>query len=365
MKILIIDNASMIRNNDDLVVYSATGLFGKELKDLGNSVEYFQIVKDSNRTVSSFSLVQNGLKASTARKHSNKVVQYLIAYCAGCFRVLKNDFVYFFYPNPFSFLALIAKIFGKKYGLYVRGQKGFYSKKTSLLYKYAEIIFTVSDVFTQSINEKYKNKAITVRPMIFYDNSDIVRNRRYDRTNNFRVLFLGRISEDKGLIELIKATILLNESSSIDFTIEIVGDGADISAIKQLVKQNGLSNQIIFTGILLDSKKIREKYCNADIYILPTYHEGFPRTLYEAMLFGTPIITTFVGGIPGLMQDGYNCLSIEPKSITSIRNVLSYLMKNYSNIATKITHNARITVEKKLEKNELSHAAQLNNHIKT
>src|SRR5690606_19531454 len=103
----------------------------------------------------------------------------------------------------------------------------------------------------------------------------------------------------------------------------------------------------------------RNAYLRSDIYILPTYHEGFPRTLYEAMIFGTPIITTFVGGISALMQNEVNCFEIQPKSVESIEEKLNFVMINYS--ATKgIVENGILTVRKIVDFNRSSHAAHLN-----
>jgi glycosyltransferase involved in cell wall biosynthesis len=56
----------------------------------------------------------------------------------------------------------------------------------------------------------------------------------------------------------------------------------------------------------------------AHIFIFPSYHEEFPRVLYEAMINSLPIVTTMVGGISGRMVDGKNCIGIPAKSAGSI-----------------------------------------------
>src|SRR5690606_31957169 len=106
----------------------------------------------------------------------------------------------------------------------------------------------------------------------------------------------------------------------------------------------GISESINFKGAVFDTQKIKDFYLKADIYILPTYHEGFPRTLYEAMIYGTPIITTFVGGIPYLMKDKFNCLKIEPKSVESIVDALVYSINNYEKMLD-CAKNAQTTVK--------------------
>ncbi|HHX69330.1 MAG TPA: glycosyltransferase family 4 protein, partial [Gallicola sp.] len=105
--------------------------------------------------------------------------------------------------------------------------------------------------------------------------------------------------------------------------------------------------------------EIAEYYTKSDVYILPTYHEGFPRTLYEAMIFGTPIITTFVGGIPGIMKDGYNCKRIEPKSVVSIVAGLEFAICNYNKMI-EYAKNGTDTVYNILDPERPSHAGHLN-----
>src|SRR5690606_13888714 len=72
----------------------------------------------------------------------------------------------------------------------------------------------------------------------------------------------------------------------------------------------------------VDNKaELHAYYESADVFVLPTHHEGFPRVQYEAMIKSNVILTTFVGGIPGLMRDGYNALRLpvgHPKCIADV-----------------------------------------------
>ena len=123
-----------------------------------------------------------------------------------------------------------------------------------------------------------------------------------------------------------------------------------------------LSNTVKLKGPYYDSNQIKELYLSSDLFILPSYHEGFPRTIYEAMIFGTPIITTFVGGIPNLMVNKYNCYKIEPYSVDSIVEVLDEVLNNYIAVEN-IVLNAFTTVNKVLNEKKLSHAECLNEQL--
>ena len=70
------------------------------------------------------------------------------------------------------------------------------------------------------------------------------------------------------------------------------------------------------------------EYEAADFFVLPTHHEGFPRVLYEAMINAMVIVTTFVGGIPGLMKNGENCIEIPLKSPKVIADAIENLSRD-------------------------------------
>ena len=140
---------------------------------------------------------------------------------------------------------------------------------------------------------------------------------------------MGRLDRDKGLYELIEAiSVLKEERQKVKLT--IVGNGAEADNLKTLVENLRLMDYINFWGSEYNSDKIKELYSSAHAYIIPTYHEGFPRTIYEAMIFGTPVITTMVGGIPDIMVDGKNCMAIKVKSVESIVSVLHNIIDNYA-----------------------------------
>jgi glycosyltransferase involved in cell wall biosynthesis len=363
MKILVIDNAAINERNDRFYVYKSTGEFGSDLQGSENKVEFFQFSNKSNSSISSYDLEKNNIRFTICKMYKSKALRYMQAYLKGFFRILRNDFIYVYYPNSFFPLVFISKVLGKKYGLYIRGEVGIYSKRSQQLYKNAEVIFTVSDGFTNYINDlSPSKKAYTIKPMIAYTAADIVQNRHYEKKERYNILFLGRIDKDKGLFELIDAVKALKQTTTLEFDINIVGDGPYLNELENKAKALDIADVVTFHGAISDKDKIMEKYLEADIYILPTYHEGFPRTLYEAMMFGTPIITTLVGGIPGLMKDGFNCFKIDAKSSDSIVEKITYALENYDK-AVEFAQNGKATISRVFEERQLSHAQHLNKII--
>lgn len=313
-------------------------------------------------TIHSFKLKENGLKVCGLKRRKNKLLNYILLYFRVIPEIIESDFIYIFYPTSFKYVPFICRFFRKKYGLYVRGEEGLDDNISHWLYKNAYVIFTVSDCFTNSIRQiTGKNIVHTIRPMIPLTEKDVVYDRVYKFSNCLSILFLARLEEDKGVSELLEAVSILSEKGY-ELKLNLVGSGGFINEAINLVKAYKIENIVSIKGMISDSKVIKKLYIESDLYILPTYHEGFPRTLYEAMIFGTPIITTFVGGIPTLMKNGYNCKEIQPKSVESIVEVLELVINNYDDMI-RCSKNGTKTVLPIINSNRLKHVEHLNKTI--
>lgn len=363
MNILLFDNAAMISKEGNHYTNTLNGLFLSELIDLGNEISYIQFATRQTDNISVYGLELHGVRCVELHSEGNKIVRYLRAIPRLIHEISAADFVYLYYPNSFRWVSLLCKLFNKPYGLYIRGMIGIRNRISYTIYKSAYTVFTVSEDFTRMVNKVAgRDLATTIRPMIPYTDQDIVANRNYCSKLHYSILFLGRIDREKGLIELIQAVAKLH-ASGFSFELHIVGNGDFMNELKQAVNASKSSDYVYLDGPVYDEEAKASYYKNADIYILPTYHEGFPRTLYEAMIFGTPIITTFVGGIPALMKANENCERIEPRSVDSIVDVLAKAMNNYEEMG-RLAKKATEMVTRIVDHRRSTHAHQLYDRIK-
>ncbi|MDQ0782865.1 glycosyltransferase family 4 protein [Chryseobacterium sp. W4I1] len=361
-KILIIPNAEITKVKNDFAVEKNTGEFAAELQRLGSKVTIYGQIIDEPNNIHVYKLNENSLNVRGLYRKSNKVLNYILLYLRVIPEILKSDFVYIFYPTAFKYTAFICSILQKKYGLYVRGMDDMQGKIPSLIYKQAAVGFCVADFFTDNINKIVGKKiAYTMRPMITLTENDIVENRTYENKDSYEILYLGRMTNDKGIIELLHGTSELKKMNY-KFRLSLIGDGEYFEKLIELANQLDINDVVSFKGAIFDSSEIRQYFLNSDIYILPSYHEGFPRTLYEAMIYGTPIITTFVGGIPSLMKDGVNCMKIEPKSIKDIVSSLTLTFENYNKFGL-LARQATKTVSSLLETRKYSHAMDVHRYL--
>jgi glycosyltransferase involved in cell wall biosynthesis len=143
----------------------------------------------------------------------------------------------------------------------------------------------------------------------------------------FKLLYVGRLNFLKGLRELFCALAVLHQQGQ-RCVLDLVGD-LDEPVYPDLVKladQLGITNLIYWHGFVPYGPELFKYYLNADSFVLPTYTEGFPHVLREAVANCCPVITTSVGGIPAIFEHEKHALLIPPKDVDSIVNAVKRLI---------------------------------------
>lgn len=144
----------------------------------------------------------------------------------------------------------------------------------------------------------------------------------YSRTKR-RILFLSRVFKKKGIYELVQAC-----SKIPNIELRIVGPYEEVDKNK-LLEIAGHGDWIHFIGPVKHDVVVRE-YLQCELFVLPTYTEGFPNAILETMLCKTPTIVTPVGAIPQMLDfDGQPCgISIRPRNVEDIVDAIQKLLGN-------------------------------------
>jgi glycosyltransferase involved in cell wall biosynthesis len=135
----------------------------------------------------------------------------------------------------------------------------------------------------------------------------------------WQLLYCGRLDFAKGLQELLQAVAILmadNQAVHLTLAAPIVEPG--YSQLKSLIEILRIEDQVEFSGRLPYGPQLFQKFRQADIFILPSYSEGFPHVIWEAAANCCPVIATRVGGIPALWQHGIHGWLISPKNADEI-----------------------------------------------
>lgn len=173
----------------------------------------------------------------------------------------------------------------------------------------ADRVIAVSNACAQELREWYGLKKDIE---VIYNGVDttffIPGNSNRDETY---ILYSGALITKKGLPDLIRsATYICQEYPDMKFV--LAGDGPLEKQLKGLVHQLGLDNNFSFVGYI-DRDELLAYYQNATICVLPSYHEGLPTVLLEAMSCGIPTVATSVAGNSEVVKDGETGFLVPPK----------------------------------------------------
>lgn len=140
-----------------------------------------------------------------------------------------------------------------------------------------------------------------------------------------RFLFLGEIGQRKGVFDILRALSTHMDEIKEKVQLKIGGNKNEGQLIK-MISDNKLSDIVTFEGFVSGEKK--NQLLNwADIFILPSFNEGLPISILEAMSYGLPIISTAVGGIPEVV-DKTNGVIVKPGDADDIYNAMNFYCKS-------------------------------------
>jgi glycosyltransferase involved in cell wall biosynthesis len=175
-------------------------------------------------------------------------------------------------------------------------------------------------------------------------------------SRNVNFLFLGRIGERKGAFDLISAVAEIDPEYQQNIELIIAGDGEGAKARDIIEKLNLVRSIKILDWV--DEKQRDELLEKADVFVLPSYNEGLPMALLEAMSWGLPVITTPVGGIPELVISHENGVLVTPGNIQELATAIQSLIIDRE-LQQKLGENARKSVQSFDVKDYMVHLADI------
>lgn len=144
--------------------------------------------------------------------------------------------------------------------------------------------------------------------------------------NRLHLMYMGEISKRKGAFDLLKAIVENKDYFKDRLLLRMGGNEVD-GDIKAYIRDNGLGCFVSYEGWIMGEKKI-ECLNWQDVYILPSYNEGLPIAILEAMSYKHPIISTPVGGIPEIIKTQENGILVTPGNSEEIAKAIKFYMEN-------------------------------------
>jgi len=213
-------------------------------------------------------------------------------------------------------------------------------KKIGIIYllRLADVIICLSTLKADEIKPYLaEEKIVTINnPSLF---STVKSQNRL--SNEIIILFSGWIEKEKGVFDLIDA--FANVQNEYNNCKLIIAGKGRIEEGKELAERLGLQDKIVFTG-WLQQNEMKKALGSADIFCLPSYCEGVPMSIIEAMAYSLPVVTTPVGGIPDLIIPGKTGLFAQPGNKKELAHKISLLIKNQE-LRSSMGKNAKVFVD--------------------
>ena len=166
--------------------------------------------------------------------------------------------------------------------------------------------------------------------------------RKFARDNEKIILYVGRLVYEKGIQNLIGAMPKVLNSYN-DAKLIVAGKGGMLEELREQVNAMGISNKVYFTGYL-NSKEVTKMYKCADVAVFPSTYEPFGIVALEAMLSGTPVVVSDIGGLNEIVEHGVNGMKSYTGNANSLADSILALLFDPA-LCANVSKKAKITVK--------------------
>lgn len=289
------------------------------------------VLNSYSRIYSRFCIIVN----SNGKDAITNLLQLLYSLVATTFRLIFCGNIRIVHIHTASFNSFkrsalfisLAKCFKRKVVIHIHGGgfKEYYEKNTSFVRKYllkCDIIIALTQYWKEYFNGLGFENVVIVPNIV---DSPVMQERKCN-DDKIHILYLGLITKAKGIYDLLD--VINEHKTELEGRITLrVGGNGETDTLQNIIKEYNLSQIVKFEGWVSGDKKV-ELLNNADVFILPSYTEGLPISILEAMSYKLPVISTPVGGIPEVIETGENGLLFTPGDKDALYNAIIKLITN-------------------------------------
>jgi len=204
-----------------------------------------------------------------------------------------------------------------------------YKKKKLIenVYGKCDKLIALSDEWRMRLSKIVSSDKIEVIENYSVVNNQIIESRK-NRNVNDTVLFLGEIGKRKGCYDIPDVVEIVSRSiPNVRFVIAGSGSEIDVKSIKDSLQQKKIFKNVEFPGWIRN--EVKEKYLQeADVFFLPSYNEGMPMSILDAMGCSLPIVSTNVGGIPKIVKNNINGFCCEAGDVKAFSDAIILLLSD-------------------------------------
>jgi glycosyltransferase involved in cell wall biosynthesis len=217
---------------------------------------------------------------------------------------------------------------------------GFWKLRLQRFFEGADKVICLSQTWSDAIGGLFprSNRVVVPNGILLPEKSKINAKTPNETT---QILFLGLIGPRKGVFDLLTVIKRLVEEGY-DIRLSIGGNG-DVAKLKDRLSLPQLKRRVHYLGWIEEDQK-DYLLAGSDIFTLPSYGEGMPVSIIEAMAYGLAVISTPVGGIPELVDDGVTGYLVKPGDIEDLYEKLKILIEQ-ADLRVEMGRNGRLKVE--------------------
>ncbi|WP_336515924.1 glycosyltransferase family 4 protein [Pollutibacter soli] len=216
------------------------------------------------------------------------------------------------------------------------------------VFKRAHRVIAISESWEKMIRDRVQEVSLSLVYNPSTKNTELV-----DKMSESRgryILFAGTLIPRKGYTDLIQAFSRIVKKHP-DWKLVIAGNG-DIQRGQRLAQSLKIQEAVEFPGWISGEKK-DALFGQASIFCLPSYAEGFPMAIVDAIAYGIPVVTTPVGGITDALHNNTEILTFTPGNIEELENVLGKLIAD-ANLRDELSKNASRTLKSRFDIGDVS-----------
>lgn len=252
--------------------------------------------------------------------------------------IIKRDGIY----------AWIAKLFGKKLITMVHGwdwkMAEYFEKNPRWILKTfgkSDGIFVLYSAFRESLKRMGIDAPVFMTTTKVSD--ELLQGEPINRNGEIEnILFLARVEKEKGIIETLECFQMLQTKYPF-LKLNVCGDGSYMEQAIAHVREKNIRN-VFFHGVV-SGEELKEQLHSNDLYILPSYHEGMPTSVLEAMAFGLPVVTRPVGGLQDFFENGKMGQMVESLEPKDFFNVIETYIKDKNLTAETGKYNQKYALD--------------------
>jgi len=266
----------------------------------------------------------------------------------------KSDIIHCNWAITTAVGGLLKRITGRPLVLSVLGsdineinRSGLYKKAVIRNLKVCDHIVTISDALGgRMIEFGISPEKVTTVPNgvdmdLFKPRSQRISRKKIGIKDRTTLIFVGVLRKEKGLFELFSAFKRIYKKH--DIQLVIVGSGDIESNLKKMIEKWKLEDRVFLVG-KIDNRMIPDYLSASDVFVLPSYSEGRPNVVLEALSSGLPVVSTRVGGIPEIVDQEETGLLCRPRDTDSLTEAIEKMIMNPDTLA-EMKRKARISIK--------------------